>query len=264
MTPSIAVYGDAASKYLCYSGAVGDYDGDGNDEIACGYFNGAAGLVGVIDLDTFSGVANTVDVGGGNGTALMASVAQKTGTSSLSFGVKVAAMDVDGNGSDELVFADTAAVHDGIADDADSNCTAAAGSFCGEVYVYQVAGNSGALGAPPVAGEASPAALLNVIRGHGGSGSAFGSSLGVVSEGGMSISSWLAAQTSISQLSSVESLVLVLHQPSTQAQVLVPLWWETLQRSVTMRVDARHGITARQWCHSETSMASRHMLLLQA
>ena len=93
-------------------------------------------------------------------------------------------MDVDGNGSDELVFADTAAVHDGIADDADSNCTAAAGSFCGEVYVYQVAGNSGALGAPPVAGTASPAALLNVIRGHGGSGSAFGSSLGVVSEGG--------------------------------------------------------------------------------
>ena len=82
VTPSIAVYGDAASKYLCYSGAVGDYDGDGNDEIACGYFNGAAGLVGVIDLDTFSGVANTVDVGGGTGTALMASVAQKTGTSS--------------------------------------------------------------------------------------------------------------------------------------------------------------------------------------
>ena len=101
VTPSIAVYGDAAEIPLLL-GAVGDYDGDGNDEIACGYFNGATGLVGVIDLDTFSGVANTVDVGGGTGTALMASVAQKTGTSSPSFGVKVAAMDVDG--SDELVF----------------------------------------------------------------------------------------------------------------------------------------------------------------
>ena len=187
------------------------------------------------------------------GTALIASVAQKTGTSSPSFGVKVAAMDVDEivrtnlssltprRFTTELLTMPTLAA-------------AAAGSFCGEVYVYQVAGNSGALGAPPVAG--SVAGALNVIRGHSG-GSAFGGSLGVVSEGGNSTLSWLVAQTSMAVVVSgiAGSGITPALYPSPGAGALVV---ETLQRSVTMRVDAAWNYSAAM-VPPEASMASRHI-----
>ena len=104
ITPSIALYGDAVNVKLAEYGAVGDFvSGNGRDEIAVK----ASGSVHVFDIGSLlAGTNTTAAVAGVDGLAPVASVSVKdSGLSSGSFATTLAAADVDGDGTDELVSA---------------------------------------------------------------------------------------------------------------------------------------------------------------
>ena len=98
-------YGDAVNVKLTKYGAVGDFvSGNGRDEIAVK----AGGSVHVFDIGSLpAGTNTTAAVAGVDGLAPVASVSVKdSGLSSGSFATTLAAADVDGDGTDELVIGD--------------------------------------------------------------------------------------------------------------------------------------------------------------